>query len=347
MYDFGRIRSGEPVRCTYFFTNTGDATLVINSVQPQCGCTAAGDWSKRVEPGQTGIIPIQFNTTGYSSAVFKQVTVSCNVPGQNMLFLQLKGTIYKPFDFFPPQAVLNIPPDAESSSTVVTITNNTEEPLALFSPESNNRTFTAQLTTNAPGKGYQLTISAPPPLPTGSIQGMINIHTSWTNQPVITVIALANVQPAILVTPPFINLPPAPLVNAITNTVAIENRSTNLLHLSEPIINVPGVSTQIREVQPGSAFTATLIFPQGFQAPPGQPVEMSVKSSNPKFPLVKVQVLQMPRPAPQAPPPIQAAPTPATAPLVKPIVTPAPPPVRPTAVHAANPPPLPPMPPGQ
>ena len=71
--------------------------LILNNVQPQCGCTTAGEWTKQVEPGKTGSIPIQFNTVGYNGPVFKQVTVTCNVTNQPMLFLQLKGTVYKPY----------------------------------------------------------------------------------------------------------------------------------------------------------------------------------------------------------------------------------------------------------
>ena len=89
----------------------------------------------------------------------------------------------------------------------------------------------------------------------------------------------------------------------MTNSVTIQNNSTNLLQLSEPVVNVPGVDAQIKEMQPGKSFTAMLAFPQGFEVPPGQQVELSVKSSNPKFPVVKVPVMQMPRPAPPAAPP--------------------------------------------
>src|ERR1035438_6336648 len=58
VYDFGRTKSGEPVKYTYVFTNTGDGLLILTAVQPQCGCTAAGDWTKQVEPGKTGLIQI-------------------------------------------------------------------------------------------------------------------------------------------------------------------------------------------------------------------------------------------------------------------------------------------------
>src|SRR5689334_23002868 len=43
IHDFGKAKSGEPVKYTYYFTNTGDQVLEITHVQPSCGCTTAGD----------------------------------------------------------------------------------------------------------------------------------------------------------------------------------------------------------------------------------------------------------------------------------------------------------------
>src|SRR5438093_11945731 len=48
-YDFGKVSSGESVKHTYTFTNTGDALLEVSAVHPSCGCTTAGEWSKEVE----------------------------------------------------------------------------------------------------------------------------------------------------------------------------------------------------------------------------------------------------------------------------------------------------------
>src|SRR5713101_411491 len=77
-YDFGKAKAGEPVKYTYFFTNTGDATLVVSNVQPSCGCTTAGEWSRETAPGKTGTIPVQFNSANYSGNVFKTITVTSN-----------------------------------------------------------------------------------------------------------------------------------------------------------------------------------------------------------------------------------------------------------------------------
>lgn len=303
-YDFGRVKAGELVKHTYTFTNTGDRLLIINAVQPGCGCTTIGDWTKQVEPGKTGVVPIQFNTANYNGMVVKQPSLTCNVTNQPTVVMRLKGIVYKPYDITPPIAVLNVPADAEKASLVVTITNNTAEPLLLAEPQSNNRMFAAELKTNVLGKGYQLTVSTVPPLGTGSVQGQINLRTGWTNPPNMSVTAVANITPAVMVIPSYITLAAGPLASAVTNSVSIRNQSTNEVRLSEATVNAPGVEAEIKEMQPGKAFTAMVAFPQGFQVPPGRQVELTFKTSNPKFPLVKVPIMQMPRPTP---PPVPAA----------------------------------------
>ena len=129
---------------------------------------------------------------------------------------------------------------------MLAITNNMEEPMLLSAPEVNNPIFSAQLVTNVLGKGYQVKLSTVPPLPAlGSAQGQLILKTSWTNTPNISVPLVANIQPLIMATPNVINLPPGPLPNAQTNSVAIQNNSaTNLLTLSDPAVNVPGVGVR-------------------------------------------------------------------------------------------------------
>src|SRR5262245_35838774 len=108
LYDFGKVKSGEMIKHTFVFTNTGDELLILTNVQPSCGCTTAGEWSRQVEPGKTGSIPIQFNSGSYGGAVHKTVTVASNDKGQPTLVLNLKGTIWKPVDVNPQYAVLQV-----------------------------------------------------------------------------------------------------------------------------------------------------------------------------------------------------------------------------------------------
>jgi hypothetical protein len=304
VYEFGRVKAGDPVKYTFYFTNAGNALLELTDVRPSCGCTTAGEWSKKVEPGQEGHIPVQFNSANFNGQVFKTVTVSCNDKQKPSTVLQIKGTIWKPIELTPQYSVLNISPDAPNASATVKIVNNMEDPLAVFSPELSNPSFTAELKTNTPGKEYQVTISTSASLSAGNTQGKVTLKTSSTNTPVLDVPFWANAQPALMVIPQQITLPQAPLTAKSTPSITIQNNSTNAVTLTEPSINIPGVEVQLKEMQPGKVFNAQLTFPEGFEIPQGQQVVFTAKSSNPKFPVVKVPVTQLAHRAPGQPPAI-------------------------------------------
>jgi hypothetical protein len=298
IYDFDKVKSGEMVKYTYIFTNIGDETLVITNVQPSCGCTTAGDWTHEVAPGKTGTIPVQFNSANYGGLVVKQVTVTSNDKQQPSVVLQLKGTIWKPVDINPSFAVLNVSAESTTSSaTVVHIVNNMDEMLVLSPPEVNNKAFSAELKTNEAGKNFELTIKVSPPADAGNLQGMVTVKTSSTNVPVISISAWANVQQVIVVSPPQITLPLGPLGAKQTVSIMVQNNGTNSIALSEPTVALKGVEAQVNESQPGKLFTATVTFPQGFELAPGTPAELTLKSTHPRFPVIKVPIAQTPRAA--------------------------------------------------
>jgi hypothetical protein len=314
IYDFGRMKSGDPVKYSYIFTNTAPvgcgAILEVTHVQPSCGCTTAGDWTRKVEPGKTGTIPIQFNTANYNGGVLKQITVTCNDSAHPNVVLQLKGTVWKLIDIAPPYSGITLGPDATSGSTSVRITSNMEEPINLSQPESNNRQVTGVLTTNRPGKDFQVLLSTVPPLNPGTFTAEISIKTDSTNMPVIKVPVWVNIQPVINLTPPSptpVVVPPGPLPNKTAQSIRIQNNSTNTMRLSEAAIDMPGIEVEIRELQPGRIFDAQLTFPEGFQLEPGKQLAFTAKSSLAQYPLIKVPVIQAPRPAPNIkvmPPPL-------------------------------------------
>ncbi len=91
-YDFGQIREGEKVSYTYKFTNTGDAPLIVQSVQPSCGCTAP-DWSKEPIPvGGNGFVKVEFDSNGKQGIQNKIVTVVANTYPKQMV-LRFKAQV--------------------------------------------------------------------------------------------------------------------------------------------------------------------------------------------------------------------------------------------------------------
>jgi len=292
-FDFGRILNGQQVLHSFVFTNTGKATLEIKGVYPSCGCTTAGEWSKQVEPGQTGTIPLQFNSSHFSGPVAKTATVVCNDESHPSVILEIKGTIWKPIDVNPQTAVLNVVSDSASNApAIVRILNNLGEPITLSQPESNNRGFVAELKPVEAGKSFDLIIRAVPPLEQNNVQGIITLKTSSTNVPAISVTVFAIVQPSLVVMPAQIALPPGPLGSPFPCTITIRNNSADPVQLSDPVVNVAGVNVDLKEVMPGRQFTLSLNFPAGFQAAASEPVFVTAKTSNPKNPVVRIPIYQ-------------------------------------------------------
>jgi hypothetical protein len=292
------VDSGQIVKHDYVFTNTGSQLLAIREVRPSCGCTAAGVWDKQVEPGKTGKIPIEFNSAGFGGFVMKTVFVACNDPAQTNVMLQFKGTVWKPIEVTPAYATFTPGSDAVNNETkLIKIVTHLEEPVTLSEPVCTNNAFKAELKTLKEGKEFELLVTALVPFHSINRWTPIMLKTSTSRMPMITVNCYMNVQPAIAVIPSSIMLPAGPLTNAPKFTVTIKNNSTNSLVLSEPTMNIEGVDLQLKEIQAGRVCSVTVTFPKGFQSQPGQIIEATIKSNNPKIPLVKIPVFQMPGPS--------------------------------------------------
>lgn len=310
VFDFGKASVGEVVQHTFVFTNVGDQTLEIREVRPTCGCTASGEWSRRVEPGQTGTIPIQLNTAGFGGPIMKPVTITCNDPTQPAVVLQVKGTVWKPVEVSPQFAVLNVIAHSKTNAaTVVRIVNNEEKPLTLAAPEVNHPSFAADVKEVRPGHEFELTIRNTSPLPPGNVQGALLLKTSSLQVPSITVNFLAMVNELIAVMPAQITIPAGPASNLRAFAVSIRNNSGEVMKLSEPSVNARGVDVQMHEIEPGRQFSLTVVVPSDFTIAPEDKVELTLKSSHPQFPVIKVPIRMQETPAAAVPPRFPAAPT--------------------------------------
>ena len=93
-YDFGAVKQGENLEHVFKFTNSGKGTLVINSVQPSCGCTGVVmDEKKEFAEGETGEIKITFSTQGRQGVNTKTVSVNTNDPEYPVITLTFKCTV--------------------------------------------------------------------------------------------------------------------------------------------------------------------------------------------------------------------------------------------------------------
>lgn len=91
VHDFGKIPMNKPVTHEFRFTNSGNAPLIISSVQASCGCTVT-DYSKDpIAPGAEGFVKATYDAA--KAGVFtKTVTVNANSE-ESVVRLMIKGEV--------------------------------------------------------------------------------------------------------------------------------------------------------------------------------------------------------------------------------------------------------------
>jgi hypothetical protein len=89
--DYGIIENGEDGKRTFEFKNTGNSPLIFTRIMSSCGCTIPKKPEKPVQPGESGIIEVEYDTkrTGLFQ---KAITVNSNAKTSNVI-LRIKGEV--------------------------------------------------------------------------------------------------------------------------------------------------------------------------------------------------------------------------------------------------------------
>lgn len=76
--NLGQVKDGQTVEVTYRFKNSGDNDLIIENVQPGCGCTVADKPQHPIAPGKEDVIRAKFDSRGRPGPNSKYLTVTAN-----------------------------------------------------------------------------------------------------------------------------------------------------------------------------------------------------------------------------------------------------------------------------
>lgn len=93
-YDFGTFSESTPVqKCTFTFTNVGEAPLIIHQAIASCGCTVPQYTKMPIAPGEKGSLSVTYNGKGRFPGHFKKsITIRTNGKPE-MLRLYIEGTM--------------------------------------------------------------------------------------------------------------------------------------------------------------------------------------------------------------------------------------------------------------
>ncbi len=95
VHDYGTIENGADGTCTFKFTNTGNAPLIISNAKGSCGCTVPS-WPKEpIAPGASAEITVKY-ATNRTGAINKSVTITSNAVNSPTKVIRIKGNVKPP-----------------------------------------------------------------------------------------------------------------------------------------------------------------------------------------------------------------------------------------------------------
>jgi hypothetical protein len=77
-HDFGTIKQGDQVECSFKVTNTGTQPLILEEAHGSCGCTVPDYPKDPIPVGESRDINVKFNSTGKKGKQSKTVTITAN-----------------------------------------------------------------------------------------------------------------------------------------------------------------------------------------------------------------------------------------------------------------------------
>ncbi len=94
-HDFGHVQEGKILELNIPLKNTGNDILEVKDVKTSCGCTAALLSSKKLQPGETGNLKIEFDTSGRSGETTRTITIYSNDPTSAQQVITISANIEK------------------------------------------------------------------------------------------------------------------------------------------------------------------------------------------------------------------------------------------------------------
>jgi len=94
-FEVGKITQGEIITHTFSFTNTGEAPLLIATVDGSCGCTVPRSYpTGKIMPGEGGEIEVEYNSDGKAGKQNVSIIVSANtVPAATQLLIKTEVVV--------------------------------------------------------------------------------------------------------------------------------------------------------------------------------------------------------------------------------------------------------------
>ncbi len=263
VFHFGDVYQGKKVTHVFKVYNDGDDTLIINSVNASCGCTAVMTSNKEIAPGQHGEITVTFDTNRFEGERSKTVTVISNDPQTPKVTLTIKANILVAVKAEPRRLLYHKINREELPTKEIFIYGEDEEErleITGVSAQPDIFLFNWKKDKREGKKGQLLRVEFKETPPIGSIRGNIKIQTNNTKQPKIDIYFYGEIEGDILIVPKRVFFRPFENGEKQMVTITLENRRDKPFKVLEVTDNGGICKTNVREELGGAKWVIDLVI---------------------------------------------------------------------------------------
>jgi Protein of unknown function (DUF1573) len=296
IWDAGAVARGAKVSHEFVLKNQGVEMLRVREVRPSCGCTVAS-YDASIAPGAEGKVRVEVDTTGFSGAIAKEVTVFTSDPANAAIQLTMRALVQAPLDAQPGYFRFLHTQGAPAETATQVVWSADHPDLEVRSVESPLPSLTVSFRPakeeerhpQGRGKQWVVTATLASEPPSGPLSGDVTIETNHPRQRTLAVPIAGYVRPVLMVTPPTADFGTFPGGESRRASVLITNYGTAPLELLTVDSDLRGLSARIEEREKGKRYDIALTLAAGVVKGPFAG-SLRVRTSSAKMPLLEVPV---------------------------------------------------------
>jgi hypothetical protein len=295
--DVGSVSKGDKIVHDFAIKNEGDADLTITNVQPACGCTVA-EFDKVVKPGQTGKVHAVVDTSTFSGAIAKGISVFTNDPAAPQIELTLRAKI-EPYISVKPGYARYITVQGEPQEGHIV--------QSLWAPDGSAWDVTSvdspypflkvtfrearpeERVPDAKGKQWQVDMNLANDAKVGPLSDYVTVHTSHPKQKLVQIPISGFVRPVIAVTPPTADFGTIELKEPLRKALNIRNFATEPIKVTSVDPSLPkGIEAKLEPLQEGREYQVRVILNPEIGKGPFHG-KVTIHTDSPKVPTIEVE----------------------------------------------------------
>jgi len=252
--DLGKMQQNQVVEHDILVHNTGDEALEIYELSTTCPCTFPEIIDEVIEPGETGLIHLTFQSKTYQGDVHKVVEIYSNVPGESYHEIGIRVYVEAPVFVHPDDRKLDFG-DVSNGSTPTSYASflSDEDELEVEVLEINEALFDHEVLAAEDGNdsAKRLAVTLRADALSGPFREIIRVGSSAAGASEIDLEIIGRVESELMADPARVNFRMVAPGSELSQDLEIRSAG-QAFTVTEASIDLAGLSVEILDAGPGN-----------------------------------------------------------------------------------------------